>query len=207
MSFVAGMINIVGLLGFEHQAVTHLTGLTSQLSDAATGGRGMVAVRIVTVILSFLAGAMVSGFLIQNSTLRLGRRYGVALGVEALLLFLAVPLLESHAHAGVCLSAAACGLQNAMATTYSGASVRTTHLSGMFTDLGIFLGHSCRGLPVDFRRVTLYLLIICGFFCGGAVGAAVFPSAGYKTLLIPASTIGLASVLYTFRIRRENVKP
>ena len=45
-----------------------------------------------------------------------------------------------------------------MVSTYSGAVVRTTHLSGMFTDLGIFLGHFLRGLPVDMRRLRLCFL-------------------------------------------------
>ena len=75
------------------------------------------------------------------SALRLGRRYGVALSVESLMLFAAIPLFRHQHLAGPLLAAMACGLQNAMATTYSGAVVRTAHLSGMFTDLGIMLGH------------------------------------------------------------------
>jgi uncharacterized membrane protein YoaK (UPF0700 family) len=193
------MINIVGLLGFEHHAVTHLTGLTSNLSDAVASGHGSDALRVLSVVGSFLAGSVLSGFLIQDSTLKLGRRYGVALGLESLLLFGSVGLLQAQSHVGVCFAAAACGLQNAMATTYSGATVRTTHLSGMFTDLGIFLGHGCRGLPVDARRIKLCLLIILGFFCGGVAGALVFHVTGYMTLLIPASATGLGAMVYTIR--------
>jgi len=191
------MINIVGLLGFEHRAVTHLTGITSNLSDAVATGHGEVIVRSLGVIGSFLAGSMLSGFLIQDGTLKLGRSYGLSLGLEAMLLFAAVPLLERQFHLGVCLAAAACGLQNAMATTYSGASVRTTHLSGMFTDLGIFLGHRCRGLAVDLRRIKLCLVIISGFFCGGVAGGVAFRKMGYGTLYLPATGTGLAAIIYT----------
>ena len=46
---------------------------------------------------------------------------------------------------GECFAAFACGLQNALTTSYSGAVVRTTHLSGIITDIGNVLGMACRG--------------------------------------------------------------
>lgn len=196
LAFIAGMINVVGLLGFEHQAVTHLTGTTSMLSDAISGRNWPAAGRLLAVLGSFLGGAIVSGFVIQDSTLKLGRRYGVTLGLESVLLALAIPLLDRHSHLGVCLASAACGLQNAMATTYSGAVVRTTHLSGMFTDLGIFLGHAGRGMPVDWRRAKLCSVIISAFFCGGVAGSMAYRSAGYHALLIPAALTGCGALVY-----------
>lgn len=204
LAFVAGMINVTGLLGFEHQAVTHLTGTTSLLSESLSFGDGARALRLLAVIGAFLTGAAVSGFLIQDSTLKLGRRYGVALGLESLLLCASVPLLYRQSHTGVCLASAACGLQNAMATTYSGATVRTTHLSGMFTDLGIFLGHLLRGMPVDWRRLQLCTVIISGFIIGGIVGAAVYRQLSYSALLVPALlTGGIALGYAAYRIRQR----
>ena len=84
-----------------------------------------------------------------------------------------------------------------MASTYSGSVVRTTHVSGMFTDLGIFIGHTLRGLAVDKRRLRLCLIIISGFLCGGIGGAAVYRTLGYATLYIPAGCTGLAAIGYT----------
>jgi len=196
LSFVAGMINAVGLLGFEHQAVTHLTGTTSLLGEAASRFDLRTFGRIATVMLAFLGGAALSGFLIQDSPLRLGRRYGVALALESLLLVAAVFLLEHQLHAGVCVASMACGLQNAMATTYSGTTVRTTHLSGMFTDLGIYLGHWIRRMPIDQRRLRLCVTIISGFFLGGVAGAAAFRKLAYHALLIPAGATGGAAGAY-----------
>jgi len=204
LAFVAGMINVVGFLGFEHQAVTHLTGTTSMLSDAASGGHWTIFGKLLAVVGAFLAGAIASGFLIQDSTLKLGRRYGVALALESLLLCFAVPLLVRQSHWGVCLASAACGLQNAMATTYSGSTVRTTHLSGMFTDLGIFVGHLLRRMPVDWRRLKLCTVIISGFFCGGIGGAAAFRKLGYAALFFPAAFTGTGALGYSvFWLRRR----
>ena len=164
LACVGGMVNVVGYLGFEHQAVTHLTGTTTLLGAALADGDLRALSRLGGVLLAFVAGAALGGLIVQDSTLRLGRRYGVALVLESALLFAAVPLFRHHQIGGVLCAAMACGLQNAMATTYSGAVIRTTHLSGMFTDLGIGLGHALRGLQLPKRRLLLCALIVSGFF-------------------------------------------
>ncbi len=203
LAFVAGIVNVVGLLGFEHQAVTHLTGTTSMLAAALAALDTSAALHFAAIIGSFMAGTVLSGFIIQDSTLQLGRRYGVALFLEAVLLCVAVPLLKRNSVFGMCATSCACGLQNAMVSTYSGAVVRTTHLSGMFTDLGIFLGHSLRGLPVDARRLRLCLVIISAFLCGGIAGAVAFQHVGYSALFIPSGLIAFTAVAYgTYRIRK-----
>lgn len=196
LAFIAGVVNVVGLLGFEHQAVTHLTGNTSLLAEAlATSDLGS-ARHFGAIILAFVGGCALSGFIVQDSTLQLGRRYGVALLLVSALLSAAVPLLQQDSAYGMYAAACACGLQNAMVSTYSGAVVRTTHLSGMFTDLGIFLGHAIRRMPVDMRRVWLCCLVISGFFCGGVVGTFAFNSYGYEALLFPAALTAATAVAY-----------
>src|SRR5207342_1487544 len=154
-------------------------------------------------IAAFVAGAVLSGLIIQDSTLRLGRRYGVVLTIEALLLLVAIPLFQ-HEHLGGALCAAmACGLQNAMATTYSGAVVRTSHVSGMFTDLGIMLGHALRGMPLARRRLGLCVLVISFFFAGGLLGALLFERSGYAALYLPAGLTGIAGVGYVLYRQRQ----
>lgn len=196
LAFVAGIVNVVGLLGFEHQAVTHLTGTTSMLAAALAAFDGAAALHFAAIIGSFVSGTVLSGYLIQDSTLRLGRRYGVALLLESLLLCAAVPLLNRYNSFGVYSASCACGLQNAMVSTYSGTVVRTTHLSGMFTDLGIFLGHAIRGLPVNWLRLRLCFLIISAFLCGGIAGAFAFHRLGYSALFIPGGLTAVTSITY-----------
>ena len=207
LAFVAGMVNVVGFLGFSHQAVTHLTGSTTMLAAAVAALDGPAILHFAALIGSFMAGTVFSGFFIQDSTLQLGRRYGVALLLESALLAAAAPLLARHSLAGMYAAAGACGLQNAMVSTYSGAVVRTTHVSGMFTDLGIFLGHTLRGLPVDPRRLRLCFLIISGFLCGGIAGAVAFRFLSYSALLIPSGLTAAAAVSYgLFTLRQRRVK-
>lgn len=196
LAAVAGIVNVVGFLGFQHQAITHLTGNTSLLGAALASGDARGALALLGAIAAFVAGAALSGLIVQDSTLRLGRRYGVVLSLEALLLCAAVPLFERHHLGGVLCAAVACGLQNAMATTYSGAIVRTSHLSGMFTDLGIMLGHVARRMPVSQRRLWLCLLVIASFFAGGLAGAGLFAAIGYAALYVPATLTGGTGLAY-----------
>ena len=199
LACVAGMVNVIGYLGFEHQAVSHLTGTTSLLGAALAQGDLRAIVHLWGMLIAFCVGAMLSGLVIQDQTLKLGRRYGVALALEAALLLLAIPLFKLRQIWGALMAAMACGLQNAMVTTYSGAAVRTTHLSGMFTDLGIGLGHLLRGMPLPMRRLTLSGLIISGFLGGGVLGAWFYRHWGYDALLAPAlltGSTGIGYVLY-----------
>jgi uncharacterized membrane protein YoaK (UPF0700 family) len=184
LAFIAGMVNVVGFLSFKHQAVTHLTGTTSMLAAAVAQLDYADMRHFAAAIGSFLAGTVISGFIIQDSTLQLGHRYGVALLLESVLLCGAVPLITHGSDFGFYSAACACGLQNAMMSTFSGAVVRTTHISGMFTDLGIFLGRPARA-PVlsDHHRLfqrrrgecagfftdQLRHVVPCRWFDGGGV--------------------------------------
>ncbi len=207
LSFVAGMVNVVGLLSFQHQAVTHLTGSTSQLAMAMVSLDTWSILHLLALIGFFIAGTVLSGFLIGDSTLELGRQYGMALLAESVLLLAAVPSLNNGSLSGIYLACCASGLQNAMVSTYSGALIRTSHLTGLFTDLGIFLGQALRQLPVDKRRVRLCLLIISAFLSGGVAGTLTFTYLGNATLLIPAALTSLAAITYgSYRLNKERAQ-
>lgn len=203
LAFAAGFVNVVGFLGFQHQGITHLTGTTSMLGAALAAGDLTSGLQLAETIGAFLAGCALSGFLIQESALRLGRRYGVALLLESALLYGAVPLLIRGSASGVYAAARACGLQNAMVTNYSGAVIRTTHVSGMFTDLGIFLGHALRGLPVDARRLRLCLVVISCFLVGGVAGTALFQRVGYAALYAPGGIAATTTLAYWLYLARQ----
>lgn len=196
LSLIGGLINVVGLLGFEQQAITHLTGTTSQLAVAVAKLHFELILRFSLILLAFVGGACLSGWLIGKNSAKLGRRYGVALMLESALLWIASFLLTRNAYSGVYFACAACGLQNAMVTTYSGAVIRTTHLSGMFTDLGIYLGHAARGLPFNWLRLKICCTVIGGFFVGSVLGAWSFAYFGNRTLFLPAALTGITAACY-----------
>jgi uncharacterized membrane protein YoaK (UPF0700 family) len=196
LAFIAGIVNAAGYMGFRHQSITNLTGSSSLLGVALGTGDSGEAWHWALSIGAFVTGAVLSGLIVQQRTLKLGRRYGVALVLESLLLFAAVPLLDAGSSTGLYLAAMGAGLQNGMASTYSGMVFRTTHVSGMFTDLGIYIGQRLRGLEVDTLRIRVCVLVVVTFMLGSAAGALLFRVLQERTLLIPAVLTGLCGVTY-----------
>lgn len=197
LATIAGAINAVGFLGQHHQALSHMTGTVTVLGYELARGGYDVALHAFSILAAFFLGCLVSGALIRQSSLRLGRRYGVALSIESGLLVLAVLFLRRGANMGDYLAATACGLQNAMVSTYSGSTMRTTHITGMVTDLGINCGHFLRGEEVDWFRFRIYGVLLLGYFAGSVLGGLGYSQWGYDTLLFPAVLSGVTGVGYT----------
>lgn len=197
LSGAAGCINAIGFLSVNRQGISHMSGNVTNVGIHLVAADYSTAITTALVIGSFFAGCVLSGFIIRQSTLRLGRRYGVALVIESLLLLASTWYLRHGAALGDYLAALACGLQNAMAATYSGAVIRTTHMTGMVTDLGLALGHWARGDQVEWPRMRLYLMLLLGFFTGSTAGALGFQRFGTDTLLFPAILCGLSGLVYT----------
>ncbi len=196
LACVAGCVNAVGFLGVHHQAISHMSGTVTTLGVGLVGNDRAALVHVASTLGFFFAGCVLSGVIIRQSTLKAGRRYGIALAVEAALLLGATYFLRHGAITGDYLAAMACGLQNAMATSYSGAVIRTTHMTGIVTDLGIALGLLARREKVDWRRIGLYSVLLSGFLLGGVLGALGFAEFGYDTLLFPAVLTGAGGVGY-----------
>lgn len=197
LTLIAGCINAVGFLGLHHQALSHMSGTVSAAGfDWATNNAEFFR-HSLRVLFSFFAGALLSGFIIRQSVLQAGRRYGVVLAIESLLLFAAAHAFRENSLFGDYFAAMACGLQNAMATSYSGAVIRTTHMTGIVTDLGIACGHVLRGQSVEWRRLGLYGVLLTGFFGGSYLGGIGYAHIGYDTLLFPATFAGATGLGYT----------
>jgi uncharacterized membrane protein YoaK (UPF0700 family) len=196
LTSIAGAVNAIGLMGFKHQAVSHLTGTTTLLSLSLVEQDWQDSGHLLLILLSFLLGAALSGAMLGDAVLRLGRRYGLALLTEAALLIAAMLCLLRGSDIGHLLASAACGLQNGMVSTYSGAAIRTTHVSGLFTDLGTMLGARLRGHRIDLRKAKLLLLLIAGFLAGGIVGAVAFEAWQFHALALPAAGAAWLALIY-----------
>lgn len=186
LAAVAGSVNAIGLIGFGHQSISHLSGSATLLGIGFISPSYAQVVHLIGVLLSFMVGAALSGWVLSGQSLKLGRYYDVLLSIEAMLLAISMYFLNADLAWGHFSASAACGLQNALATTYSGAIVRTTHVTGIFTDLGIMLGAKLRGETFDKRKAILFLLIIIGFIVGGMLGAWLFSYWQFMALAMPA---------------------
>lgn len=202
LALIAGSVNAIALRGFNHQGVSHLSGSSTLLGVELAAGNGADVRHLTLILASFVLGAVVSGFVIGGESLKLGRRYSASLLLEAVLLLAAMWFLNRSSLWGHYLASAACGLQNAMMSTFSGAVVRTTHVTGLFTDLGVTLGLWLRGQRADQRRVVLYCTLIAGFIAGGVAGAYGFEYYRFQTLMAPAALAAALAVAYMLYWRR-----
>ena len=210
LTFVAGVTNAGGFLAVGSYT-SHMTGIVSSVADDLVLGRITLALAGLVCLMAFLAGAMCTAILV-NWGLRqhLNSSYSLPLLLEsvALLVFglfgaaiadwskLFVPIT-------VVLLCFIMGLQNAVITKMSKAEIRTTHITGLVTDLGIELGklfymnRSQPAAPVlaNRQRLRVHASLVLGFFLGGLVGAWGFKYGGYIT------TLPLAALLWMLCLR------
>ncbi len=192
---LAGYVNVL-MLNLYHVPVSHITGPLSHLAIDMTTHKMVEFMQIAGIVAAFLVGAIISGAVIGDRHLKPGRRYGVVLIGEGLLLC-ASALLAVRANLwATSVAALACGLQNAMAASYHGLVIRTTHMTGVMTDLGIQLGHLLRGQRVHGWQLFFLLTLLLGFFGGGLVGAIAHTLLGMAALWVAAGGCLSTGMLY-----------
>ena len=193
LAFNGGIVNAIGIASAARQPVSHVTGTSTSLSLAIVHLDWVEASRLGMIVLCFAGGAMLAGLIVESGALKFGHKYALALWTECGLLCASAGMLEFRPYIGLAIAAAACGLQNALAGTYSGATLRTTHMTGIVTDLGAALGHLLRKSPMDWLRVRFHAMLLSPFLLGAAAGGVLFIAAGSKTMWLPAAlTAGIA---------------
>ena len=202
LSFVAGIVNIVGLLSVN-VLTTNVTGHFAFFSRTFVSEEFSNAVIYLWFLLSFLTGAFCSN-LISETIVRIRENlsYVVPILLEIILLVLVATLHFNKPDVLACILLFAMGLQNALVTRVSQSVVRTTHLTGIFTDLGIELSQLLfyKTANENFtlkRSIYLKLAIIACFFAGGIVGGFVYYYLKLKVLFIASSGLVLA-LLYDY---------
>lgn len=196
LAFIAGMINVVALTGFSHQAATHVTGLFSQLAIHLYDHDLNAALNFSGIILAFFLGAFLCGLVIRDTQFQIGRRYGYALGIESLLLFLSAWSFTHGFSIGMPLASVAAGLQNALVSHFSGAVVRTTHMTGILTDLGVLMGNRVMGRGEPGKRARIFVLPMVSFLLGGFAGIFGFRLWGYQVMYAAAILVAFLAAGY-----------
>jgi uncharacterized membrane protein YoaK (UPF0700 family) len=215
LSFVAGMVNVSGLLAL-HRLTTNVTGHFAFFAEELTLRGLRPAWPYLLFILAFLFGAFCSNLLVEFFS-RVNVRWinTIPVATESAIL-LTVALLqpevtETHTNVVACLLLFAMGLQNALVTSISNSVVRTTHLTGLFTDLGIELSQIFFFRKPDQQKwlrssIRLRITIICCFFLGGITGGFGYQWQGARILLIAVATLLIALVYDTVRVRLVAMK-
>lgn len=196
LAFCAGMLNATALMGFTHVAVSHVTGNVSMIAHTVMHKNWSSFTLFLISIGSFWAGSVLSGAIIGTDKLTYGRHYGLAMAVEFVLLLVSFVLFINESMWGQMLLAMACGVQNSMVTTYDGIVVRTTHLTGVTSDLGAMVGRWLVGHKVNKKTMIVQSAIWWGFFAGGFVAVFGFWRVGYYVMAIPMTVLLVSALFY-----------
>lgn len=222
LSFTAGLVNVTGVLALGI-LTTNVTGHFAYFAEGVFTRHTPLAVYYLFFILAFLAGSFTSSLLTEYAFYRQYRApYIVPVVIEILLLLItglmaATWLIEGmHKQALACVLLFTMGLQNALVSKVSSSAVRTTHLTGLFTDLGIELSQLFfHRQKVRQRRllssIMLRLGIIVFFFSGCITGGLLFGYIGWRVLIIGAVVLIIALVysrllLIYYRLTRRMFK-
>lgn len=207
LALVAGVLNSVGFVAVAFYT-SHMTGVGAQVADhLVLGDYYLVGIGLLSIA-SFVTGAMACAVIFNWGRRRgLRSRYANVLLLEGTLM-LVFGLLAEELTASwrelvfVPVLCFTMGLQNAIITKISGAQIRTTHITGMVTDIGIELGklsyRSRRdGLePVrgDWPKLRMLGSLVLLFVLGGVIGAAGYLSLGFAVLVPCALALVVVSV-------------
>ncbi|WP_213953433.1 YoaK family protein [Variovorax sp. dw_954] len=212
LAAVAGAINAGGFLAV-HRYTSHMTGIVSSVADDLAIGSVAMAFAGVAALATFMAGAACTALLINWARRhKLHSKYALALMVEAALLLLfglAGANLASLPHllvpSTVLLLCFIMGLQNAIITKISDAEIRTTHMTGIATDIGIELGrlvywnrnetaNTVHFVKANRDKLFIHSAILASFFVGGVGGAMAFKAAGFAATVPIACTLAVLAL-------------
>lgn len=212
LSFVAGIVNVSGYLSFK-QLTTNVTGHFALFIRDVANFEFWQGTIYFLYIFSFLFGSFFSSFLIEmfkeNKKLNV---FVIPTIIECLIL-ISIAIISNvtyiiPSNLIVCLLLFAMGLQNSFVTKISNAIVRTTHLTGLFTDLGIelsklFFPESYPHRETLKSTIKLRIFIICFFFMGGIIGGVIYTRMNLKlnTLIFAAIILLLSLFFDDFRYR------
>nr|WP_198912895.1 YoaK family protein [Tenacibaculum piscium] len=215
MSFVAGIVNITGFLAFK-QLTTNVTGhFALFISDVANFELWKGTVYFL-YIFSFLFGSFLSSFLIEKFKESEKLNGFVLPTIIECFILVSISIISNigelkYPNIIVCLLLFAMGLQNSFVTKISNAVVRTTHLTGLFTDLGIELSQLLFPKYHPNREkikatIKLRIYIICSFFLGGIIARFLYSRLNLKLNTLIFGAIILSTSLFYNDLRYKLIR-
>lgn len=209
MAFQAGILNIGGFMAC-HRFVSHVTGFATFFGHEIILGQYSQAAGMLAVPVFFLLGAMLSGVLVDlRLKLHKKPKYYISFGLIFFLLLIVLTggLLNFYGAFGhpvntlgdyvlLMLLCFICGIQNGTITSVSKSVIRTTHLTGITTDLGIgfirLLNRSKINESMENEEKATYMRIgIIAFFgLGSVIGGFFFLKFEYLGFILPTVTSG-----------------
>lgn len=215
LSFVAGMVNVAGFLAVQ-RLTTNVTGHFAFFVDEVFKLNLWQAFIYFLYVLFFFLGSFVSNFLVELISKNDDRYiYVIPTLIESLILFLVAIfgtflIAENPNLLAFCLLFAM-GLQNSLVTSISNATVRTTHLTGLFTDLGIelsqlFFYRQSEQKAKLTASIKLRFTIIGFFSTGGILSGVLYSQMELHVLVFAAAVLLLGLISDSLKLKLIGMK-
>ena len=162
MSFNGGYINSICLVSTLKNAVGYVTGNLTLAGDSFEKSNYILFFHVLFLVLCFLGGSIVSGLIVKGQNLEKDNRYNISLLLQIIFIFISIIMLFFGYKSSSYLLAITMGMQNAMTTHYGTALIRTTHMTGTTTDLGILIARYIKGYSIEYWKLILYITLIMG---------------------------------------------
>jgi len=205
LAFNAGFVNGCCLSGLVTADSTKpsVAAVTASFTNSALGmARGDMDQFqfFFKVILSFMSGSTIAAltnprpvpFSISSST------YDWSFAIGAILLCTAGSLLgrEHTVRLGVYFATMANGIQNSVTSTMTDKLCRTSHFSGVTSDIGTFLGQCLRGNAENAFKLKVFTGLAFSFWLGGFMSFGLAKRFSNTSLFIAAGVFVFMGVLY-----------
>ncbi|MBP9741843.1 MAG: DUF1275 domain-containing protein [Burkholderiales bacterium] len=185
LSMNGGFVNSITFESFFHNPVGYVTGNITFAASYLTDIQIFNFIDVISAIGGFLLGSILSGLIIPHNYYYRDSKYNLAFSIEACLLFLGMLGLIAQIPTSKYLLAVALGLQNGCTTHYGKSMIRTTHMTGTTTDLGILIAHKLiKRYDVPMWKLLIRLFLLLGFFLGSVCGIIAYKTIGYYGLIL-----------------------
>ena len=171
MTLLCGFINATIFLRFDFGG-THQTGNLSKIALSILSLDFHACISLVAIVFSFFFGSFIAGFINHEDFFVLKITFGFILLICGLGLWILELLLHDSQYLNYYCAFFA-GLQNGF-LTHNRLKLRASHVSGCFTDAGVYFGRLCRNHKEYLVKFILNVINIIIFFLGVLLGGYLF---------------------------------
>ena len=203
LSFIGGYVDVYGLLTVAFP-LTHFTGSVAKLALEGFEIRVDKEVfQLAVALFFFILGNIIAGLLIGERHFSFRKRYGIVFMVMGVLVFILFNLFHGDKSFAFLLSIGI-GVQNGLFITYKGILVRTSHLTGAISDLGVYIGYLLRGKSFDTWKIFYYTVSLFSFFFGGVTSKMMYDIYGKQSVY--AVSLGYILIGASYLILRKKLE-
>lgn len=203
LSFIGGYVDVYGLMTVAFP-LTHFTGSVAKLAmEGPYITLDKEVFQLAVALFFFTIGNILAGLFIGERNFSFRKRYGmilISLGTLILIIFQMAHGDKSFAY----LLSIAIGMQNGLFITYKGILVRTSHLTGTVSDLGVYIGYLLRGKKVDYWKIFYYTVSLISFFCGGVISKMMYDI--YERQSVYAVSLGYWLIGFSYLALRKKLE-